>query len=120
MVSVLSIYSLITLNVIHMFCSSMTRQNEELWQDLLKNGNYVCSIYGYTDYEWVDAGNTVIIHLLEGDNITVVAHGDIENHLFGSEDHVFTSFSGAQIMSDADLLNPGTITGVLAMPSPCI
>lgn len=88
----------------------MARQNEELWQELRLNNKYVCSIYAYTDFEWADAGNTVILHLFEGDNITVVAHND--NYLYGSSDHIFTTFSGVEIMSDVDLSNPGTTSNV--------
>jgi len=96
--------SILITRVLH---ASMTRQNEELWLDLRVHNLTICSIHAYTDYEWADAGNTAIVHLYEGDNVTVAAHGDLENHLYGSSDHVFTTFSGAQIMSDSDLANPG-------------
>ena len=91
----------------------MSRQSEELWLDLRVNDRYICSIYAYTDYEWADAGNTAIVHLSAGDNVTVTAHAGLENHLFGSSDHIFTTFSGAQIISDAELRNPGTSKSIL-------
>ncbi|XP_052761170.1 uncharacterized protein LOC128203686 isoform X2 [Mya arenaria] len=97
--------------VFHFFSAlngSIARQNEELWQDLVHNGNYVCSIYAFTDYDWADAGNTVILHLMEGDTMTVRAHPTLQNNLYGSQDHIFTSFSGVQIISDSDIAMPDT------------
>jgi len=70
----------------------MSRQNEEIWQDLRVNGHYVCSIYASTDYEWADAGNTAILHLYNGDNLRVVGHEGLENHLYGTSDQIFTTF----------------------------
>lgn len=59
----------------------MNRQDEELWLDLRKNGNYVCSTYAFRNYEWAAAGTIAILHLTEVDNLTVTAHDGIENHL---------------------------------------
>lgn len=86
----------------------MTRQNEKLWQELKLNRQHICSIFAFTEYEWAEAGNTVILHLQVGDNLTVAAVE--ENYLYGSSDHIFTTFSGALILSDSDMTNPGKRT----------
>ncbi|KAH3780157.1 hypothetical protein DPMN_157967 [Dreissena polymorpha] len=84
----------------HLFSTS--RQHEELWLDLRQNGAYVCSIYGFTEFDWASAGNSVILHLSSGDNVGFYSRPGHESHLFGSADHVFTTFSGAQLVSDFD------------------
>jgi len=86
----------------------MTRESKELWLDLRVNNLTICSIYAYTNYEWADAGNTAIVHLYEGDNVTVNAHGDFASNIYGTSDHIFSTFAGVQIISDSDLVNPGT------------
>lgn len=83
----------------------MSRQNEQFWQDLLLNGHYICSVFAHREFEWANAGNSVILHIQEGDNLTLVAHET--SFLYGSSDHIFTTFSGAEVVPDVDLLYPG-------------
>ena len=89
------------------YCSilySLARQNKELWQGLFHNSQYVCSIYGQTDQEFADAGNTVLLHLKENDQITIRAQRN--NSLYGDEDQIYSTFSGTQLATEADM-SPG-------------
>lgn len=82
-------------------------QHEDLWLELWVNNIYVCSIYAFTDFDWATAGNSAILHLLAGDQAAVLSKYGHENRLMGSAEYMFTSFSGAQIVSDDDLRSPG-------------
>ncbi|XP_045162552.2 uncharacterized protein LOC123527266 [Mercenaria mercenaria] len=85
---------------------SLAHQNEELWQDLFHNDQYVCSIKCVTDFEWTGAGNTVILHLNANDTMTVKAHAGVANYLFGKQDQIYTTFSGVQVITDLDMSFP--------------
>ncbi|XP_053379495.1 uncharacterized protein LOC123526879 [Mercenaria mercenaria] len=87
------------LYIFHFF--SLARQNKELYQDLYHNNQYVCSIYGLTDQDWADAGNTVLLHLKQNDEISIRADGN--NSLYGAADQIYTTFSGAQLVTDTDM-----------------
>ncbi|XP_053378610.1 uncharacterized protein LOC128548191 [Mercenaria mercenaria] len=80
------------LYIFHFF--SLARRNKDLWQELYHNNQYVCSIYGLTDHDWADAGNTVLLHLKQNDQISIRAHTN--NSLYGTTNQVYSTFTGAQ------------------------
>ncbi|XP_060602559.1 uncharacterized protein LOC132755684 [Ruditapes philippinarum] len=100
------VYKALTAGIYIFHFFSLTHQNEELWQDLFQNDQYICSIKCVTDFDWTDAGNTAILHLNVNDTITVKAHAGIDNFLFGNPDQIFTTFSGVQVITDLDMLSP--------------
>lgn len=87
------------LYLFHFF--SLARQNQELYQDLYHNNQYVCSIYGLTDQQWADAGNTVLLHLKKNDKITIKAASN--NSLYGDIDQIYSTFSGTQLVTETDM-----------------
>lgn len=87
------------LYIFHFF--SLSRKNKELWQELFHNNMYVCSIYGLTDQDWTDAGNTVLLHVKENDQISVRAHRD--SSLYGTIDQIYSTLSGAQLVREGDM-----------------
>ncbi|XP_060608068.1 uncharacterized protein LOC132760165 [Ruditapes philippinarum] len=87
------------LYIFHFF--GLARQNMELYQELYHNNHYVCSIYGLTDQDWADAGNTVLLHLKQNDHISIRAHGN--NSIYGTPDEIYSTFSGAQLVTENDM-----------------
>ena len=87
----------------------LPQSNKVVWLDLTVNGVVVCSLYGFIQYDFADAGNAVILSVNQTDKIEVNGHTGFENYLFGSSDHIFTTFSGAQIISKEDLAIPGKV-----------
>ncbi|KAL4221158.1 hypothetical protein ACF0H5_019417 [Mactra antiquata] len=81
----------------------LARQGQEEWQELFRNDQYVCSIYGKDSQEWADAGNSVLLHLNAGDQISIKSHNGRTSTLFGSTDEIYSTFSGVQIATDYDL-----------------
>ncbi|XP_060608125.1 uncharacterized protein LOC132760217 [Ruditapes philippinarum] len=71
------------------------------WQELFHNNIYVCSIYGLANQDYADAGNTVLLHLKENDQISVRAHRN--SSLFGTSDQIYSTFSGTQLVREADM-----------------
>ncbi|WAR14923.1 C1QL2-like protein, partial [Mya arenaria] len=66
--------------IFHFF--SVSQQHAELWLDLYQNNQY------------------------QGDSVSVKSHAQKPNHLYGTQDHIYTTFSGAQLISDEDLGDP--------------
>ncbi|WAR14956.1 hypothetical protein MAR_005061 [Mya arenaria] len=42
----------------------------------------------------------------QGDSVSVRSHTRYANHLYGTQDHIYTTFSGTQLISDEDLADP--------------
>ena len=74
------------------------------------NGSYICSLRGFSPYDFLHVSNAVILHVNQGDTVSIVSHSGVENHLFGNPDHIFTTFSGGEIISDNDILMSGMLS----------
>ncbi|XP_060069407.1 uncharacterized protein LOC132549485 [Ylistrum balloti] len=81
------------LYIFHLHALSLA--DKEVYLELFKNSQYVLSAYAYTTNEWGDAGNSVILHLNQGDDITIKARPQYDVQLFGDVSQIYCTFSGA-------------------------
>ncbi|KAL3854209.1 hypothetical protein ACJMK2_013487 [Sinanodonta woodiana] len=79
--------------IFHFF--SLADKDSEIWQELYHNNDYVCALYGLTPSEFAAAGNTAIVLLRSGDIVQIKARKT--NKLYGENDQVYSTFSGALI-----------------------
>ena len=86
---------------------SVSQQDEEIYQELYHNSDFVCGLYDYANNEWSNAGNTAILHLKAGDTLSVRAAAQYTNNIYGGTDEVYTTFNGVMIASEGDLNNKG-------------
>ncbi|XP_033729112.1 uncharacterized protein LOC117318192 [Pecten maximus] len=75
---------------------SLTRQNTELWLELYKNTDLICSAYAHNPSSsgYADAGNSALLFLNIGDTVYVKAHDAYDNTLYGASDEIYTTFTG--------------------------
>nr|AGI44588.1 C1q domain containing protein [Azumapecten farreri] len=80
---------------------SLTRQNKELWLELYKNTQLICSAYAHTPSAsgFADAGNSALLYLTRGDIVYVKAHDQYANSIYGAADEIYTTFTGVLIHS---------------------
>lgn len=88
---------------------SLAHRGQEVYQDLYHNNFYVFTIYGLADDAFCDDGNSAILHLKAGDQITVKARRS--NILYGSQSEMYSTLTGVQLYTE-DMLN---INGALYM-----
>ncbi|XP_069108631.1 complement C1q tumor necrosis factor-related protein 4-like [Argopecten irradians] len=80
---------------------SLTRQNTELWIELYKNTELICSAYAHNPSQggYADAGNSALLYLTPGDTVYVKAHDAYDNTFYGEEDQIYTTFTGVLLDS---------------------
>ncbi|XP_061178652.1 uncharacterized protein LOC133187307 [Saccostrea echinata] len=79
---------------------SLAHTQSKIWIELYKNTNYICSVYGYTSHGYADAGNSVLLHLNLNDHVSIRTHQSYNTTLFGTDDEIYTTFSGILLSSD--------------------
>lgn len=76
-----------------------------MYQELYHNNFYVFTIYGLAPGAYCDDGNSVILHVKEGDQITVKAHRD--NDLYGSPNQIYSTLTGVELLDEPTMLSRG-------------
>lgn len=84
---------------------SLARQGYEVYQELYHNNYYVFTIYGLGNQAFCDDGNSAILHLKAGDQITVKAHRD--NYLYGSETQIYSSLTAVRLWNEEEMYSGG-------------
>ena len=79
---------------------SLAHTQSKIWIELYKNTEYICSVYGYTSHGFADAGNSVLLHLNSNDTVSIKAHQAYNTTLFGTDDEIYTTFTGVLLRSD--------------------
>ncbi|XP_078333811.1 uncharacterized protein LOC111103937 [Crassostrea virginica] len=79
---------------------SLAHTQSKIWIELYKNTEYICSVYGYTSHGFADAGNSVLLHLNSNDTVSIKAHEAYNTTLFGTDDEIYTTFTGVLLRSD--------------------
>ena len=89
--------------LIHEFITnySLAMQDSGVLLDIYKNDLLLVSLVGNIPGQFVDAGNSVVVHLNKGDHIYVKAHETYEGQLFGARDRIYTSFSGVLLAQNS-------------------
>ncbi|XP_069108630.1 complement C1q tumor necrosis factor-related protein 4-like [Argopecten irradians] len=80
---------------------SLTRLNTELWMELYKNTELICSAYAHTPSQagYADAGNSALLYLNPGDTVYVKAHDAYDTTLYGVPDEIYSTFTGVLLDS---------------------
>ena len=78
-----------------------------MYQDLYHNNDYVFTIYGMGTNQNCDDGNSAILHLRKGDEITMKASS--EQLLYGNDTSLFSSLTGVRLYSEEEMLSPGKL-----------
>lgn len=94
------------LYAVHFF--SLAHTQSRTWMELYKNADYVCSIYGFTTHGFADAGNSVLLHLNENDDISIRSHASTNTTLYGTLDQIYTTFTGVFLNPDITGKTPYT------------
>ena len=87
------------LYVIHFY--AMAVDDSELFLDLYHNAKYICSLHGLADTGRVSTGNSVILDIIPGDQISVKARN--QNNLVGTSTNAYTTLSGHMVAGETRL-----------------
>ncbi|XP_033724707.1 uncharacterized protein LOC117314726 [Pecten maximus] len=74
---------------------ALAKANHKVWIQLYNNDQYVAAAYAFTTNEFGDAGNSVILHLMHNDHVTIRARPGNDVEMYGSPTEVYATFSGA-------------------------
>ena len=89
------------LYALHFF--AVAQFDTELFLGLYHNENHVVSLRSYSGSKRAAAGNTAIVRLATGDQLSVRARSDGNNGLLGNSDEVYTTLSGVLIATELDI-----------------
>lgn len=80
---------------------SLTKINSRLFLELYHNDEVVATLWGYTTSDYAAAGNAVVLELAEGDTVKVLSRDQYAVELFGTNEEIYTTFTGVQLGSNA-------------------
>ncbi|KAL8576672.1 hypothetical protein ACOMHN_025147 [Nucella lapillus] len=73
---------------------ALSGNDTDMWLELHHNYQYVVSVWGHTDNDYATGGNSVILQLIMGDEVTVACTTQYHSELYGASDEVYATFSG--------------------------
>ena len=72
-----------------------SNKDKAMWIELMKNVDVLVSVSGYDSHS--TAGNSIITTMHKGDTVFVRARPGQEFTLFGTNDQIYTTFSGYRV-----------------------
>jgi hypothetical protein len=78
----------------------MSHDNTTTWLEIYQNDNYMASLYAHINQDYADAGNSIILHLAEGDRVYVKAMDSFDVTLYGQPGDTYTTMTGVLIAQD--------------------